>query len=51
MGDSLNFSDTSLFFYEKGKRAIPVDLLAEIGKKYNYSADWIIGRSEDKYLK
>ena len=47
----LNTSNSTWSAYESGKVLILADFLLEICKKYNYSADWILGRSDIKFRK
>ena len=47
----LNTSSSTIGAYETGKTLILKNFLFDICKKYNYSADWILGRSEDMYIK
>lgn len=47
----LNTSSSTISAYETGKTLILESFLYEICKKYNYSADWILGRSNDIYIK
>ena len=50
LGEKINFSYTSLAAYEKGKRLINYNALISISKLNNYSIDWILGRSNKKYI-
>lgn len=45
----LNTSNSTWWAYENGKTLILADFLIEICKKYNYSADWLLGRSDIKF--
>ena len=45
----LNTTNSTWSAYETGKVLILADFLLEICKKYNYSADWILGRSDVKF--
>lgn len=47
----LNTSSSTWSAYETGKILILGAFLVEICKTYNYSADWILGRSKDKFIK
>lgn len=51
LGEKLNFSFSSLGSYERGEHLIQSETLITICKISNYSIDWILGRSEDKYIK
>ncbi len=48
----LNTTFSNLAFYEKGRNLIATPFLYEICKKYNISADYLLGKiDEPKYLK
>ncbi len=47
----LNTTCSTIHGYETGKTLILGSFLIEISKKYNYSIDWILGRSDKKYRK
>ena len=47
----LNISFSALAYYERGERLIKSDALIGISKINNYSIDWILGRSNDKFIK
>ena len=47
----LNTSNSTISAYETGKTLILESFLYDICKKYGYSADWILGRSNDMYIK
>ncbi len=47
----LNTSNSTWSAYETGKVLILSAFLLEICKISNYSIDWILGRSKDKYIK
>ena len=49
--DKLNTSNSTWSAYETGKTLILCAFLIEICKIGNYSADWILGRSNNKYIK
>ena len=49
--DRLNTSNSTWSAYETGKTLILCAFLIEICKIGNYSADWILGRSNNKYIK
>lgn len=46
----LNTSASTWHAYEKGKVLILGAFLIEVCKNYNYSADWILGRTNDKFI-
>ena len=46
----LNTTSSTWSAYETGKTVILSSFLTQICKKYKYSADWILGRSNNKYL-
>ena len=48
----LNTSQSTIADYERGKNIIPTPFLYTICKKYNISADYLLGKiNEPKYLK
>ena len=47
----LNTSSSTISAYETGKTLILESFLYDICKKYGYSADLILGRSNDMYIK
>lgn len=49
--ERLNTSSSTWSAYETGKVLILGAFLVEICKNYNYSADWILGRSKNKFIK
>ena len=46
----LNTSASTWYAYEKGEVLILGAFLLELCKNYNYSADWILGRTSQKYI-
>lgn len=46
-----NTSSSAISNYENSKFLILSPLLIELCKNNNYSIDWVLGRSEDKFLK
>lgn len=46
----LNTSGSTWHAYENGKVLILGAFLIEVCKNYNYSADWILGRTNDKFI-
>lgn len=42
---------SAICYYENGKYLIASHLLIEIAKASNYSIDWILGLSNDKFIK
>ncbi len=51
LGKKLNCSFSSIGSYERGERLIVSHTLINLAKLDNYSIDWILGRSKDKYIK
>jgi transcriptional regulator with XRE-family HTH domain len=51
LGDKLNSAFSSLGSYERGEHLIQSENLINICKISNCSIDWVLGLSEDKYLK
>ena len=51
LAKELNTTSSAISNYENKKFLILSSFLIELGKKYNYSIDWILGRSEDKFIK
>ena len=51
MGDAVDITFSSLCNYENGKTLIQSDILISISKLTNYSVDYLLNRSDDKYLK
>lgn len=51
LGDKLNTAFSSLASYERGECLIQSDILISLCKISNCSMDWVLGRSEEKYLK
>ncbi len=51
LGEKLNSSFSSLGSYERGEHLIQSETLINISKISNCSIDWVLGRSEEKYLK
>lgn len=49
--DKLNTSNSTWSAYETGKVLILSAFLLEVCEMGNYSADWILGRSSEKYIK
>ena len=47
----LNTSSSTISAYETGKTLILECFLYEICKKYNYSSNWILGRSDEMFIK
>ena len=46
----INIPFTTLSNYERGRTLIQVDILYKICKTKNYSADWLLGRTNNKYI-
>lgn len=51
LGEKLNTAFSSLGSYERGEYLIQSDTLISLSKLSNCSIDWILGRTENKYLK
>lgn len=51
LADKLNTSSSAISNYENAKFLILSSFLIEICKQGNYSIDWVLGRSDDKFLK
>lgn len=52
LAQELNTSQSTIADYERGKNMIPTPFLYNICKKYNISADYLLGRiNNPKYLK
>ena len=51
LAKKLNTSPSAICNYEKGKFLILGSFLIYICKTYGYSADWILGRSKEKFIK
>jgi len=51
LSSKFNTSSSAISNYENGKFLILSSFLIELCKYSNYSIDWVLGRSEDKYLK
>lgn len=51
LADDCNISQTTYSDYETGNYLINTITIYTICKKYNVSMDWIVGRTNNKYLK
>lgn len=51
LGEKLNTAFSSLGSYERGEYLIQSDTLISLSKLTNCSIDWILGRTDNKYLK
>jgi len=51
LGTTLNTSFSAFASYERGEHLIQSHILIDLSKMYNYSIDWILGKSNEKYLK
>ena len=51
LSKKLNTSFSALAYYERGERLIKSDTLFGISKLGGYSIDWLLVKSDDKYLK
>ena len=47
----LNTSHSTISSYESGKNLIIISFALELSRKYKISLDWLVGRSNDKYIK
>lgn len=50
LGQELNCSYSSFGNYERGEYLINSEILISLCIKYNYSLDWVLGRSDDKHI-
>lgn len=51
LAKELNTSQSTISAYESGETILLTAFALQIVKKYNTSLDWILGRSNNKYLK
>jgi len=51
LGEKLNTAFSSLGSYERGEYLIQSDTLISLSKLSNCSIDWILGRTDNKYIK
>ena len=51
LGEKLNTAFSSLGSYERGEYLIQSDTLISLSKLSNCSIEWILGRTDNKYLK
>ena len=51
LANKFNTSSSAISNYENSKYLILSPFLLELCKYSNYSIDWVLGRSEDKFLK
>lgn len=51
LADKLNTSSSAISNYENAKYLILSSFLIELCKFSNYSIDWVLGRSNNKYIK
>lgn len=51
LAKKLNTSPSAICNYEKGKFLILGSFLIYICRTYGYSIDWVLGRSEEKFIK
>lgn len=51
LANKFNTSSSAISNYENSKYLILSPFLIELCKYSNYSIDWVLGRSEDKFLK
>lgn len=45
LSDSINIGQSTLANFENGKRTIPVDIIIELARYFNVSADYLLGLS------
>lgn len=50
LAKELNSSESNIRNYKTGKYLILTPFVLQLALKYNYSTDWIVGRSENKYV-
>lgn len=50
LGAELNYSYSSLSSYERGEHLVQSDILISLCSKTNCSVDWVLGRTDQKYL-
>lgn len=50
IADFLNISQQQYQLYEAGKRSLPIDLLKELCKYYNVSADYILELTDNTQI-
>ncbi|MBO5059875.1 MAG: helix-turn-helix transcriptional regulator [Clostridia bacterium] len=51
IAEYLHIKQNTYSQYENGQRQLPIDMLIKIAKYYNVSTDYILGLSNEKYLK
>lgn len=51
LGEAVDITFSSLCNYENGKTLIQSDILISLCKLTNYSVDYLLNRSDDKYIK
>lgn len=51
LAQKLNTTSSAISNYENGKFLILSSFLIELCKESHYSIDWVLGRSEDKFIK
>lgn len=51
LGEAVDITFSSLCNYENGKTLIQSDILISLSKLSNYSVDYLLNRSDDKYIK
>lgn len=50
MSEILHISQRSYSHYETGSRNIPIEMLIRIANYYQISLDYLVGRTDHKYL-
>ena len=51
IAESIGINQSTWWAYEKGKTMITTNALTALARKYNYSTDYILGRSKEKFIK
>lgn len=51
LGEAVDITFSSISNYENGKTLIQSDILISLSKLTNYSVDYLLNRSNDKYIK
>jgi len=50
LAKELNTSESNIRNYKAGKYLILTPFVVQLSLKYNYSTDWIVGKSDTKYI-
>lgn len=51
MAKILNTTESNIRKYKTGQTLILTAFALELASKYNYSLDWLTGRTENKFIK